>query len=51
MIISLKCKLYIKHSFGVVFKRNEQFSKIRPVPSLGNAETPIKKVEEFYDFW
>ncbi|XP_049849217.1 dnaJ homolog subfamily C member 2-like [Schistocerca gregaria] len=37
--------------FGVVFKRNAKWSKRKPVPDLGNEQTPIDQVKSFYKFW
>ncbi|KAI8909192.1 hypothetical protein EDD86DRAFT_207129 [Gorgonomyces haynaldii] len=34
-----------------VFERESRFSKIVPVPVLGNLETPRDQVESFYSFW
>lgn len=37
--------------FGPVFEREARFSKIQPVPMLGDVDDPKEKVEAFYDFW
>ena len=37
--------------YGPVFKRNARFSVKKPVPELGDLETEISKVYDFYDFW
>eukprot|EP01088_Endostelium_zonatum_P015420 TRINITY_DN3777_c0_g1_i1.p1 TRINITY_DN3777_c0_g1~~TRINITY_DN3777_c0_g1_i1.p1 ORF type:complete len:239 (+),score=72.05 TRINITY_DN3777_c0_g1_i1:43-717(+) len=37
--------------YGPVFERNGKFSNKTPVPVLGNAETKIEDVQQFYDFW
>ena len=37
--------------FDPVFKRNARFSAKKPVPDLGNDETPISQVYKFYEFW
>lgn len=37
--------------FGPVFARNGRWSIIQPVPSLGDNETDITSVDDFYDFW
>lgn len=38
-------------SFGRVFRRNAYWSVKKPVPDLGDENTPLKKVLRFYDFW
>ncbi len=37
--------------YGPVFSRNARFSVKKPVPELGDIDTPIDKVYAFYDFW
>lgn len=37
--------------YGPVIERNSKWSKIHPVPALGDSDTPYDKVMEFYDFW
>lgn len=37
--------------FSDVFVRNAKFSKIQPVPTLGDACTPREDVVSFYKFW
>jgi len=37
--------------FDAVFKRNAKWSEYKPVPELGNADTPYDKVKKFYEFW
>jgi len=37
--------------FRPVFKRNARWSTRSGVPELGDEETPIEKVKQFYDFW
>ena len=37
--------------YGPVFESNARFSTIRPVPKLGDINTPDNEVNEFYDFW
>ncbi|KAF0716045.1 Aste57867_3057 [Aphanomyces stellatus] len=37
--------------YGPVFERNARFSEVKPVPSLGDDETPLDDVTSFYNFW
>jgi curved DNA-binding protein CbpA len=37
--------------FGPVFKRNARWSERRPVPELGDENTPTETVKAFYEFW
>lgn len=37
--------------YGPVFESNSRFSSIRPVPRLGDMNTPDEDVTAFYDFW
>jgi DnaJ family protein C protein 2 len=37
--------------YGPVFLRNGRFSQIKPVPQLGDINTPDDTVHAFYDFW
>lgn len=37
--------------FGPVFKRNGRFSIKKPVPDLGDMDTPLPQVKKFYSFW
>jgi len=37
--------------FGEVFSRNAKWSENKPVPELGDADTPYEKVKRFYEFW
>ena len=38
-------------SFGPVFLRNSIWSKKKPVPKIGDMNTPLDKVKKFYKFW
>lgn len=38
-------------TFGKAFQANSKWSLIQPVPQLGNAETLLSDVQEFYKFW
>mmetsp|Transcript_8276 Transcript_8276/g.15606 ORF Transcript_8276/g.15606 Transcript_8276/m.15606 type:complete len:535 (-) Transcript_8276:100-1704(-) len=40
------CALY-----GPVFKRNARFSMTKPVPEIGDENTPYPEVANFYSFW
>jgi len=37
--------------FGAAFKRQSKWSTRKTIPVLGDAETDMKSVDEFYDFW
>lgn len=37
--------------FEPAFKRFARWSSKKPVPSIGDAETPLETVKKFYDFW
>lgn len=37
--------------FDPVFKRNARFAVQKPVPELGDMDTPIQNVYRFYDYW
>ncbi|KAI3644411.1 hypothetical protein MP228_010575 [Amoeboaphelidium protococcarum] len=37
--------------FGPVFERNAHFSKVEPVPAIGDLHTPRSAVNQFYKFW
>jgi len=37
--------------FEEVFKRNSQWSKKKPAPTIGDMTTTAKKLKEFYKFW
>ena len=37
--------------FDPVFKRNARFAVKKPVPELGDMETPLPVVFKFYDYW
>lgn len=39
------------NGFAPVFEREARFSKIQPVPMLGEYEDSKEAVESFYDFW
>ena len=38
-------------SFGPVFLNNSIWSKKKPVPKIGDMNTPLDKVKKFYKFW
>ena len=37
--------------FGKCFQNNARFSIVKPVPNIGDMDTPMKQVYEFYKFW
>lgn len=37
--------------FDPVFKRNARFAVVKPVPELGDPDTPMTQVLKFYDYW
>lgn len=37
--------------FGPVFQRNARFAQQKPVPDLGDMDTPIAQVYKFYEYW
>ena len=37
--------------YGKIFTNNSKFSVKREVPDLGNENTPIQQVFQFYDWW
>ena len=37
--------------FDPVFKRNARFAAKKPVPEIGNLETPLPQVKKFYEYW
>lgn len=37
--------------YGPVFLKNAIWSKKKPIPKLGDMNTPIEKVKRFYKFW
>lgn len=37
--------------FGPAFLRNGRWSVNQPIPSLGDENTPLKEVDNFYNFW
>ena len=38
-------------TFEPIFKRNARFAKKKPVPNLGDLNTPIEAVFKFYKYW
>ena len=38
-------------SFGPTFMKNAIWSKRKPIPKIGDMNTPIEKVKKFYKFW
>ena len=38
-------------TFGPVFLKNSIWSKKKPVPKIGDMNTPLDKVKKFYRFW
>ncbi|KAF7803610.1 dnaJ-like protein subfamily C member 2 [Senna tora] len=37
--------------FGPAFMRNGRWSVNQPIPSFGHNDTPLKEVDNFYNFW
>ena len=37
--------------YGEVFRRNERYSVVKPVPQLGDLNSSDDDVHAFYDFW
>ncbi|CAJ1963718.1 unnamed protein product [Sphenostylis stenocarpa] len=37
--------------FGPAFVRNGRWSVTQPIPTLGDDNTPLKQVDNFYNFW
>ncbi|KAJ1432442.1 hypothetical protein B484DRAFT_447847 [Ochromonadaceae sp. CCMP2298] len=37
--------------FGPVFQRNARFASKKPVPDLGDMDTPMPQVYKFYEYW
>lgn len=37
--------------FDPVFSRNARFAVVKPVPELGDMDTPIDQVYKFYEYW
>ena len=42
---------YFFKTFGPIFEREARFSKITPVPGIGNIDDDKQTVEGFYEFW
>jgi DnaJ family protein C protein 2 len=38
-------------TYGPTFMRNAIWSKKKPIPKIGDMNTPIEKVKKFYKFW
>ena len=38
-------------TFGPIFLKNSIWSKKKPVPKIGDINTPLEKVKKFYKFW
>jgi DnaJ family protein C protein 2 len=41
---------YLK-MYDKVFKRNARFAVQKPVPEIGDMETPLDQVNKFYEYW
>ena len=37
--------------FGPVFQRNARFAQQKPVPDVGDMDTPMPQVYKFYEYW
>jgi hypothetical protein len=37
--------------FNNIYTIESQFAKIKPIPTLGTNDTPIKQVKKFYSYW
>lgn len=40
-----------KNFFSPIFYRNSRWSKLKPVPEIGNNDDKIEVIERFYEFW